>query len=391
MPEKHDFLLRGGVTIDVTSGQQRRLDVAFKNGRVAAVGAHIPRGDAVETLDVTGTLVLPGLIDFHGHFAHRLSPYGADPDLTCLATGVTTAVDAGSLGWTAFPAFKAYVIQRVATRLFAFLYLGSLGTVPVASGIPDLADLRLVQVDETIKCMEQNTDVIVGVKVRLAPTGAPKETAVAALKLARRVAAETRTRVMVHVMDSPLPLANVFEQLEPGDVVTHIFHGTEHGILDTAGRLRREVRDAHTSGILFDTACFMRHFSLPICRIAIENGIFPHFVSTDWVGPWMNVRNYNLLEVMSLFLELGMPLERVVACVSSQPAAALNQQKLGNLGVGGEGDATVVRYEDGVFPFEDMLGNTLVARRRLQLAAVVKGGRCVIQSSSVDGLPADRS
>ncbi len=339
----YDLLLKGGKVVDPSQAIEERLDVGFRDGKVAALAKQLPRDAASCVVDATGMLIVPGLIDMHGHFAHRISPYGADPDLTCLGTGVGTGVDAGSVGWACFPAFRSYVIERADTRLFAFLHLSSLGTIPVASGVPDLADLRFAKIDEAIRCIEGNRDVIVGVKIRLGPTGAPLETAVPALKMARRLAAETRTRVMVHVMESPIPLSTVFEYLEPGDIATHIFQGTDHNILDERGRVRPQVWNAYETGVLFDTACFMRHFSIPICRAALEQGLFPHSLSTDWVGPWMNIKNYNLLEVMSLFLELGMPLNEVIRSVTAAPAGVLGRLDLATLRVGSEGDAAVCR------------------------------------------------
>ena len=50
--------------------------------------------------DVTGLLVTPGLIDLHGHW-YDGSPYGLDP-MANLRGGVTTAVDAGTAGFSNF-------------------------------------------------------------------------------------------------------------------------------------------------------------------------------------------------------------------------------------------------------------------------------------------------
>lgn len=377
----HDLLLKGGTVIDPSQNRENQLDVAFRDGKISALAQEIPKQQASRCVDVTGRLVIPGLIDAHGHFAHRISPYGADADLTCLRLGVPTAIDAGTLGWVAFPAFRAYIIDRIQTRLFSFLYLSSLGNLPVASGIPDLADLRLVQVDEMLDCMRNNSDVIVGVKVRLAPLGAPLDTAIPALTLASQVASQSGTRVMAHVMDCPIPLSDVLQYLRPGDIISHAFHGTEHGILDQRGKIRKEVWAAYDAGVLLDTACFMRHFSIPTCLTAIKEGLFPHFLSTDWVGPWMAVKNYSLLEIMSMFLELGMSLRQVVAATTSNPATILPRRGFGSLAVGSIGDAVVLQQENGAFQFEDMLGNTLISHNQLKLVSLVKDGKMYEETS----------
>src|SRR3954454_36438 len=72
-----DVLLTGGTVVTVDE-QRRILDdgaVAVDCGRVVAVGpsAEITaRYQAAETIDCRGKLVLPGLIDAHGHGGHSL-------------------------------------------------------------------------------------------------------------------------------------------------------------------------------------------------------------------------------------------------------------------------------------------------------------------------------
>ncbi|MBI4588086.1 MAG: hypothetical protein HY725_04565 [Candidatus Rokubacteria bacterium] len=56
----------GGEVLDPGQDLRGRLDVALRDGRVAAVGRNLPR-DGYEIVDVAGRLVLPGLIDQHAH------------------------------------------------------------------------------------------------------------------------------------------------------------------------------------------------------------------------------------------------------------------------------------------------------------------------------------
>src|SRR5215212_11634153 len=79
-----DLLLAGGTVVTVDE-QRRILDdgaVAVDGGRIVAVGpsAEIAvQYQAAETIDCRGKLVLPGLIDAHGHGGHSLiKTVGAD-------------------------------------------------------------------------------------------------------------------------------------------------------------------------------------------------------------------------------------------------------------------------------------------------------------------------
>ena len=47
------LILTGGRVIDPANGRDEVADVAFKDGKVAAVGRDLPRAGA-ETIDVTG-------------------------------------------------------------------------------------------------------------------------------------------------------------------------------------------------------------------------------------------------------------------------------------------------------------------------------------------------
>ena len=266
MDKKYDLMLRGGEVVDPSQGRLGVRDVAFKDGKVAAVEPSIDPSLCEEVISVKGKLVTPGLIDLHGHFAYRISPGRANPDPTNLAIGVTTAIDAGSTGWMNFPGFRSYVIEKVDTRLLAFIHLSSIGTMPGTIGIPDLGDFRYARSEEAIGCIEENRDLLLGMKVRLTPNGTTLKNAVPALKMARGICDQTDTQMMVHVMESPISLPKVFEHMHAGDIATHIFHGDVHNVLDSTGKISAEVWEAYESGIVFDTACFakpLRHPHLP--------------------------------------------------------------------------------------------------------------------------------
>src|SRR4051794_19567807 len=93
-----DLLIVGGTLIDPAQGIHDRRDVAFAGGKVVAVGASLPKDQAMQTIDAAGKLVTPGLIDVHVHVFPGISHLGIEPDATCLAHGATTVVDAGSAG-----------------------------------------------------------------------------------------------------------------------------------------------------------------------------------------------------------------------------------------------------------------------------------------------------
>jgi N-acyl-D-aspartate/D-glutamate deacylase len=64
----HDLLVTGGMVVDGTGEAPRLADVVIDDGRITAVVEPGSASDAVETIDATGLLVTPGVVDIHTHF-----------------------------------------------------------------------------------------------------------------------------------------------------------------------------------------------------------------------------------------------------------------------------------------------------------------------------------
>ncbi|HEX8210159.1 MAG TPA: dihydroorotase [Longimicrobium sp.] len=61
------MLIRGGRVVDPSQGMDAVLDVLLADGRVARVGEGIDAPEGAETVDASGLVVAPGLIDVHVH------------------------------------------------------------------------------------------------------------------------------------------------------------------------------------------------------------------------------------------------------------------------------------------------------------------------------------
>ena len=113
-----DLVLKGGRVVDPAQGIDARLDVAFADGRVAELGPDLAGGK--QTRDVSGLIVVPGLIDLHTHVYWGGTSLGVDPDAYAKASGLTTVIDAGSAGPGNLKGFRRHVIERSEVRILPF-------------------------------------------------------------------------------------------------------------------------------------------------------------------------------------------------------------------------------------------------------------------------------
>ncbi len=117
-----DLLLRGGRVIDPAAGVDGIKDVAIRNGKIAAVQSDILPTSAKEVVDVTGKLVLPGLIDTHAHvFQYVSGRFGMQPDMVGVQSGVTTLIDQGGPSCMTLPGFRHFIAEPAKSRVYAFL------------------------------------------------------------------------------------------------------------------------------------------------------------------------------------------------------------------------------------------------------------------------------
>ena len=91
-------LLKGGRVLDPRQDMDGTLDVLLKDGLIVSVGDAISASEDARTIDCTGLLVTPGLIDVH---VHRREPGGEHKET--IATGARSAAAGGFTAVCAMP------------------------------------------------------------------------------------------------------------------------------------------------------------------------------------------------------------------------------------------------------------------------------------------------
>jgi len=365
-----DLAITGGRVIDAANGVDALADVGVNAGRIVEAG---PGVEARRTIDATGLLVVPGLIDLHVHVFPGVSHYGVEPDEHCLLRGVTTAVDTGSAGAATFPGFRRWVIERARTRVLAFLHVAVQGMI--SSLVGELEDPRWASPALSVVCANEHPDVIVGMKVRLGyqMVGQDPERAFVA---ARKAADRLELPLMVHVIDLPRPLAWLLPRLGEGDVVTHCFHGSEGGsLLDDRGRVIPEAHAARDRGVLFDIGHGVGSFTFRVARAALEQGFQPDTISSDIHVYNVDGPVFDQSTTLSKLLHLGMDLPAVIEATTAAPARAVRRgDTIGSLAAGREADVTMLEIVAGEHDLVDAAEQHEVAATRLVPRWVVRGG-----------------
>src|SRR6201995_2008627 len=159
-----DLLLRGGRVICPASGIDGIRDVAIRNGKIAAVQADILPSSAKEIVDVSGQLVLPGLIDTHAHiYQYVTGRFGMNADMVGVQSGVTTLVDQGGPSCMTLPGFRHFVAEKSQSRAYAFLSAYLVGGLE-GHYYPNLYSPDCVDIDATVKAATTNRDLVRGSK-----------------------------------------------------------------------------------------------------------------------------------------------------------------------------------------------------------------------------------
>ena len=380
---KYDLLLRGGHVVDPRNGIDSVRDLAIAGGKVAAVAPRIDPVEAFKTIDVTGLYVVPGLIDIHVHVyagTGEKGSYAGDnsvyPDGFTFRAGVTTVADAGCAGWRNFDDFKTRVIERSRTRVLAFLNI-------VGNGMrggkyeQDLADMDGATTGETAK---RHPGLVVGIKTAHygGPEWTPVEQAVKAGTLA-----DVPVMVDFGANKPERPVAELLtRKLRPGDVYTHVYSGLRNELLES-GKVNPGLWEGRKRGVVFDVGHGGGSFAWRVAVPAIKEGFLPDSISTDLHISSMNAGMKDMLNVMSKFLALGLPLEDVIRRSTWNPAREIKQDGLGHLSVGAVADVAVLALEKGRFGFVDSFGGRLRAAQRLVCEMTLREGKVVYDLNGI--------
>lgn len=375
--EEIDILIKNGHVFDPKNNLDTVLDIAVADGKILKVEPNISVENVNKVIDAAGLYVTPGLIDPHTHvFVGAKADKFADgnnslsPDDFSFKAGITTVVDAGTSGWRNFPLFKTQVIDESKTRILAYLNIAGAGM----TGDDAQSDISEMDAEKTANMIEKYPDVIVGVKIGHfdGDSWAPFERAIEA-------ASTTNRPVFVECHLPEYTLKEQLDHMRPGDIITHSFENISERepVVNKEGKVLPYVMEAKERGILFDVghggAGFWFNQAIP----ALEQGLWPDSFGTDLHRFSMNAGMKDMLNLMSKYLNMGMPLKEVLLRGTWNPAKAIGREDLGNLSVGTVADIAILGVKTGAFGFIDARNNRIGGDRKFEAELTIRAGKVV--------------
>lgn len=403
----YDLLLRGGRVIDPAQNLDAMRDVAVKDGRIAAVLPAIAPSSARESVDVSGKLVLPGLIDTHAHvYQYVTGRFGLEADLCGVRSGVTTLVDQGGPSCMTLPGFREFVVKTKESRVVTFLSSYLVGGME-GHYYPSLYKPDCVDVDATVKSALENRDIVKGFKAH-AELGGFARWGIEVIRLSAEIGKQANLPVYIHFgqlwglpesgtngVDADTILDQVVPLLKPGDILAHPFTRHPGGFVDRSGKVHPIVKEALARGLKTDVG-HGSHFSYRMARIALDAGMVPDTLGADMHGyntrvpaprgtpaehpdkehMFFGQTRFSLVSAMSSMLALGLPIEKVVPMVTLNPAKMLGMEaEIGHLKPGVEADISILHDERGRWTLRDNEGNTVRTERMLRPWFCLRAGR----------------
>src|SRR5450432_1594003 len=363
--DKFDLVIKGGDVLDPSQSLRGKRDIGIRWGMIEAVETDIPAARALRTIDASGKLVTPGLVDLHCHVYPYGSAIGIPADELVERQCTTTVVSAGDAGVNNLAALRRYIVAQSRSRIYAFVHIANngLSAFPVA----ELYNIDNAQVEACAMALAENPDFLIGVKVRMSENVIfkhgiePLKRAIQACEMCGWPA-----KMMVHIggVETSGLMTNILDILRPGDILTHAYSGAPNMAgaftnIVNDGKLLPAALAAKQRGVIFDVGHGGGSLDSNVPEIAIPVGCTPDTYSS--VIPVLSGNSPGvpyLPNVMSKFMTLGYTLEQVVTMATINPARIINRApKIGTLQIGAPGDVAIMDLVEGPVSFLDTRNN----------------------------------
>jgi len=344
-----------------TRGQS--IDILIEGDTIKKVSPLIKGNYREYTFD-GDTYVSPGWIDCHTHACDFYPPYSSDIDEIGWRKGVTTLIDAGSVGILDIDRYYEEV-KKYKTNVFSLVNISEIGL----KELDELKDMGRVKRKPVEDACRRYPEFIVGLKVRVSAS-IVGENGVSPLIEAIEWNKGIGKKLMVHVGSAPPRIGEVLEAADENTIITHCMNGKSNNLLTEKALLREAI----ARGVKLDVGHGSASFSWEIAEKYREKGLRPHTISTDIYN--VNMKKgpvYDLATTMNKFLKLGYNLEEVISMVTKNPAKYFGLVGRGELAQGTKGELTLFKIREGSKKLRDSHGKEKELKGYIEPVGVVMG------------------
>lgn len=357
-------------------------DIAINHGKIVEIGKDIT-APSEQVLDLKSQhYISAGWIDSHTHCFARSPIYHDEPDLIGVKAGVTTVVDAGSVGALDIDEFYDLAMQAK-THVYSFLNISKIGLIRQN----ELADMQDVDVALFDKSLAKYPHFIIGIKVRMSRS-VVGDNGILPLIKAKEMQKKTGLPLMIHVGNNPPELDEIADLLTKGDIITHCFNGKPNQIFDKQNNLRDSIKRAIERGVILDIGHGGESFSFAVAERAKCLDVYPNTISSDiYSKNRLQGPVFSLANVMSKFICLGYSKTRIIDSVTKNAAQILHLKNKGEIAIGYDADLTIFDVKKQTVLFTDSEGDVRECHEQfVPLASIVNNIIEIIQEGSENEL-----
>lgn len=269
-------------------------------------------------------IITPGLFDLHCHLQGIRPTWAGTNNILGLGAeaylfdGIYGCADAGSYGYDLWnESDELWQMSRIQIKSWLNVLPEGLTRADAKHTLAKDIDL-----DRLITTFNQANGRLIGYKYMHGLSGGDPQIELDWLKLVKAASRAVGAPVMVHLTGGPLSIDTIIDELDPGDILAHIYNGVGPGgtVLDDDGHVKASVLSAAEKGILFELDAGFKHIDFNVFRKAYAEGVQPHFLATDTTcNNWKILPVYGMAHFLAEAIQLGIPVEMALTCAIDRP------------------------------------------------------------------------
>lgn len=372
------MIIENGTLIDPWKQTKKIGNLYIEKDKIVKGPTNCMQAECKQRVDAKGHYVMPGLIENHTHIYYGGGDTNLNPDVVMLPSGVTSAIDQGSSGWSNFEAFYRNTMQNSMMNIKCYLNVSNTGIITeefFENIDPNYFNKEMIK----FYC-ERYQDSILGLKIRLCRDSV-KDMGLRPLEKAIEIGEELKLPLSVHIKDMDC-LEDIAKLLRKGDTWVHMYQLSGQTIMDDRGKIRKEIRKAKERGVLFDVASGRSSFSFDLMEKSLKQGFTPDFLGTDLVTYNVYQRPmFSLPYAISIYLNFGFTMEEIAKICISQPAKTMGQSgEIDTLSPQTIADICIMEVKETSIDFYDRHGGSWKGNQLLIPKMTIKDGKVVYRN-----------